>query len=103
MLVRHTHFFLSMTIYPFGCRRPWDVCAGIVIIQEAGGVITGSSTTFNASKDKNTFDVTPDILTGRKYLAIRPILGEEGEQISDAQKRIVQEFYGCVDDNVALD
>jgi myo-inositol-1(or 4)-monophosphatase len=42
--------------------------------------------------------VTPDILTGRKYLVVRAIQGEDGETGLVAQNRIVQEFYGCVDD-----
>lgn len=47
---------------------------------------------------KSPFDVTPEILTGRKYLVVRPIQGGEGETELDAQKRIVREFYACVHD-----
>ncbi|KAI6136172.1 myo inositol monophosphatase [Pisolithus sp. B1] len=43
---------------------PWDVCAGIVIAQEAGA--TGD-------RSIDPFKVTPEILTGRKYLIIRKI------------------------------
>lgn len=65
--------------------------------------MTGSAPAFSASKDSKIFDVTPAILTGRKYLAIRAIHGEEGETTLAAQKRIAEEVYNCVDDNVTVD
>jgi len=53
-----------------GCW-PWDVCAGIVIAEEAGGVVTGSKA---ASADEENFgDVTESVLTGRKYIVVRAI------------------------------
>jgi myo-inositol-1(or 4)-monophosphatase len=56
-----------------GCW-PWDVCAGIVIAEEAGGTVTGSSRAFIETADKASFgDVTEDILTGRKYIVVRAI------------------------------
>lgn len=56
-----------------GCW-PWDVCAGIVIAQEAGGVVSGSYAAFSASsKEKDFGVVTEDILTGRKYVVVRAI------------------------------
>lgn len=56
-----------------GCY-PWDVCAGTVIAQEAGGVLTGSHEAFYASVDTPAFgDVTEEILTSRKYLVVRAI------------------------------
>ena len=55
-----------------GCW-PWDVCAGIVIAEEAGGVVTGSHSTFAASSDKDFGVVTEAILTGRKYIVVRAI------------------------------
>lgn len=89
-------------------RRPWDVCAGIVIAQESGAVVVGSAPSFASvsssplsSNDSGPFDVTPAILTGRKYLVVRAIQGEENETGLTAQKRIVEEFYGCVDDVAA--
>ena len=92
--------------------RPWDVCAGIVIAQEAGAIITGSAPSFASalsssstikdpaklSNDTAPFEVTPEILTGRKYLVVRAIQDEDRETGLVAQSRIVQEFYGCVDD-----
>lgn len=96
-------------------HRPWDVCAGIVIAQEAGAIITGSAPSFKSaltslstpkdqlsssklSNDTTPFEVTPEILAGRKYLVVRAMQGEDGETGLIAQNRIVQEFYGCVDD-----
>ncbi|KZP15664.1 inositol monophosphatase [Athelia psychrophila] len=82
--------------WEIGCWE-WDVCAGIVIAEEAGGIVTGSVDKSKLAKD-GAFDVTPDVLTGRKYLVVRAIRGEEGEADLDAQKRIVEEFYECVAD-----
>lgn len=53
---------------------PWDVAAGVIIAQEAGGLVTGSHEVFDSSKDTITFgEVGEEILTSRKYLVIRPI------------------------------
>jgi fructose-1,6-bisphosphatase/inositol monophosphatase family enzyme len=51
-------------------NRSWDVCAGIVIAQEAGCVITGSHADFDSP---SPFDVTEAVLTGRKYIVVRAI------------------------------
>ena len=52
----------------------WDVCAGIVIAQEAGGVVTGSHEAFTSSSSSSSFgDVTEEILTGRKYVVVRAV------------------------------
>ena len=54
--------------------RPWDVCAGIVIAQEAGCIVTGSHAAFDRSCHDGTFgEVTTEILTGRKYVVVRAI------------------------------
>jgi len=114
MLVRiNTYITFKIKQIPYIQYRPWDVCAGIVIAQEAGAIITGSSPSFasalgsfystqdqtsSSSNDTTPFEVTPEILTGRKYLVVRGIQGEDGETGLVAQRRIVQEFYGCVDD-----
>jgi myo-inositol-1(or 4)-monophosphatase len=56
-----------------GCWA-WDVCAGIVIAQEAGGVVTGSHEAFASSSSSSSFgDMTEDILTGRKYIVVRAV------------------------------
>jgi len=56
-----------------GCW-PWDVCAGIVIAEEAGCLVTGSHDVFATSSSSENFGVvTEEILTGRKYLVVRAI------------------------------
>nr|GAT57409.1 predicted protein [Mycena chlorophos] len=81
-----------------GCW-PWDVCAGIVIAEEAGGVVTGSHEVFTATKSDPSFgDVTEDILKGRKYIVVRAIGPSEGETAQGAQKRVIEEFYSSVED-----
>jgi len=56
-----------------GCW-PWDVCAGIVIAQEAGGIVSGSHDIFSKTKNTDEFGhVTEELLTGRKYLVVRAI------------------------------
>ncbi|KDQ51105.1 hypothetical protein JAAARDRAFT_41378 [Jaapia argillacea MUCL 33604] len=77
--------------WEIGCW-PWDICAGTVIAQEAGGLVTGSS------KCSHNGDVTEEILTGRKYVVIRAIGDTEEEKGRDAQKRIIREFYESVEE-----
>ncbi|KAF9444426.1 inositol monophosphatase [Macrolepiota fuliginosa MF-IS2] len=84
--------------WEIGCW-PWDVCAGIVIAEEAGGLVTGSKSAFSATADGEGFgDVTEDILTGRKYIVIRAIADTPGETGRQAQRRIVKEFYETVEE-----
>jgi len=84
--------------WEIGCY-PWDVCAGIVIAQEAGAVVSGSHDAFAASVDNADFgDVTEEILTGRKHIVVRAICDTKTENGVDAQKRIIREFYSTVDD-----
>ncbi|KAJ7150414.1 hypothetical protein C8R46DRAFT_1179681 [Mycena filopes] len=81
-----------------GCW-PWDVCAGIVIAEEAGGLTTGGHEVFAATSSGAAFgDVTEEILTGRKYIVVRAIGETEGETAVQAQKRIIEEFYSSVED-----
>ncbi|KAJ3574632.1 hypothetical protein NP233_g1642 [Leucocoprinus birnbaumii] len=84
--------------WEIGCW-PWDVCAGIVIAEEAGGIVTGSKSAFSASADGDNFgDVTEDILTGRKYIVVRAIADTPGETGREAQARIIREFYETVEE-----
>lgn len=103
-----------------GCW-PWDVCAGIVIAEGAGGLVTGSNAAFSAAAadGENFGDVTEDILTGRKYIVVRAIAdtpvsvkclsvrlfqgihlsdGNQGETRREAQRRIIREFYETVEE-----
>jgi myo-inositol-1(or 4)-monophosphatase len=87
--------------WEIGCW-PWDVCAGIVIAQEAGGVVVGSHTALAAATSAGSsidpFKVTPDVLTGRKYLIIRAIPDTPNETGREAQLRIAKDFYQTVED-----
>ncbi|KAF4623456.1 hypothetical protein D9613_002267 [Agrocybe pediades] len=83
--------------WEIGCW-PWDVCAGIVIAEEAGGVVTGSHAAFSSSTDEDFGVVTEEILTGRKYIVVRAIADTAEEQGSKAQRRIIKEFYETVED-----
>ena len=49
-----------------GCW-PWDVCAGSIIAQEAGGLVTGA----NGTPVDNIVD--EELLVSRKYFVIRAI------------------------------
>ncbi|KAF9566982.1 hypothetical protein CPC08DRAFT_627551 [Agrocybe pediades] len=83
--------------WEIGCW-PWDVCAGIVIAEEAGGVVTGSHAAFSSSTDEDFGVVTEEILTGRKYIVVRAIADTAEEQGSKAQRRIIKEFYETAED-----
>jgi len=88
--------------WEIGCW-PWDVCAGIVIAEEAGCVVTGSHDIFASSSSSDKFGiVTEEILTGRKYIVVRAIGDSKEETGSEAQKRIIKEFYETVED-IAVD
>ncbi|CAE6514951.1 unnamed protein product [Rhizoctonia solani] len=77
--------------WEIGCW-PWDVCAGVVIAQEAGGLVGGSS------QVTPTGTVDENILTGRKYIVIRGIGDTSEERGLDAQKRLIKEFYETVEE-----
>ncbi|KAF8634875.1 hypothetical protein AX15_000629 [Amanita polypyramis BW_CC] len=64
----------SADIYwEIGCW-PWDVSAGIIIAEEAGGVVAGSCDAFLQSCDSGTFgEITEATLTGRKYIVVRAV------------------------------
>ncbi|KAK0217665.1 hypothetical protein EDD85DRAFT_365427 [Armillaria nabsnona] len=88
--------------WEIGCW-PWDVSAGVLIAQEAGGLVTGSHKVYAETKDTPAFgDVGEAILTGRKYIVVRAIGNTETETGREAQKRIIGEFYDTVQDYDAL-
>jgi myo-inositol-1(or 4)-monophosphatase len=59
------------------------VCAGIVIAQEAGGLVSGSHEYFAKTKDTNLGQVDEELLTGRKYLVVRGIGGPNVSIVSN--------------------
>jgi myo-inositol-1(or 4)-monophosphatase len=68
----------SLDIYWEGGCWAWDVCAGWVILTEAGGIIVDGN--------PGSWDIPVD---HRKYLAIRAA--------PSGQKEIVEEFWGYVE------
>ncbi|KAF9056070.1 hypothetical protein BJ165DRAFT_1430625 [Panaeolus papilionaceus] len=84
--------------WEIGCW-PWDVCAGVVIAEEAGGLVSGSHSMFALTSETESFGiVTEELLTGRKYIVVRAIADTVDEKGIDAQKRIIKEFYESVQD-----
>lgn len=76
-----------------GCWE-WDICAGVAILEEAGGIVVDS----NPPKDDDTTKPIPKAsLGGRRYLAIRPCSGTEGETARQAQERLVREVWKRVE------
>ncbi|RDX46717.1 hypothetical protein OH76DRAFT_813250 [Lentinus brumalis] len=71
---------------------PWDICAGVIIAQEAGCFVAGGR---DAPLDN---DVNERVLWGRKHFVIRKIGDTETEKGVDAQKRLIKEFYETVED-----
>ncbi|KAF9923717.1 hypothetical protein FBU30_006220 [Linnemannia zychae] len=75
-----------------GCWE-WDVCAGIIIVREAGGVVVDGC-------GRQTTD--GQLLTGRRFLTIRACCGDDGstspEAVAAAQKKIVNEVWSVVED-----
>ncbi|KAJ9102224.1 hypothetical protein QFC20_005053 [Naganishia adeliensis] len=66
----------------------WDVCAGIVIVQEAGGYFTGSAEDF----EKGDTHIG-DIMMNRRYCCIRAIAPTANESGPEKQKRIIGDLY----------
>lgn len=76
----------SIDLYWEGGCWAWDVCAGWVILKEAGGVIV----------DANPGDWEVSIpVDHRKYLALRAVAGDEMEN-DNGQRKIVEEFWSFV-------
>lgn len=111
------HANYNDNIREVGCY-PWDVCAGIIIAQEAGALVSGSHDVFAklSSSPGFTGDVTSEILLGRKYIVVRGMAGLTDkvcfsssihltitdlkgfkESTLEAQKRIINEYYSTVE------
>ncbi|SNX84483.1 related to quinic acid utilisation protein QUTG (inositol-1(or 4)-monophosphatase) [Melanopsichium pennsylvanicum] len=90
--------------WEIGCWA-WDVCAGVVIAQEAGAAVVGSQKHANEVIDDQGTEqdakfnlVTTQVLTGRKYVVVRAIDGQNKSNNVKAQKHLLKEFYSCVDE-----
>lgn len=105
----------QIALREIGCYA-WDVSAGIMIAQEAGGRVTGSHEYFAKTPTTDT-EAGEEVLFGRKYLVIRALgdsqvcTDEHNHSVSlnphqeetgvDAQLRIMKEYYDSVTDYAA--
>ncbi|GAA5833181.1 hypothetical protein JCM5353_009051 [Sporobolomyces roseus] len=79
-----------------GCWE-WDVCAGTIIVNEAGGMVVPSQPPASILADPSS-PIPPADLGSRLYLAIRPAGdSEDGEKSRDAQERLVREVWRRVE------
>ncbi|EJD03490.1 inositol monophosphatase [Fomitiporia mediterranea MF3/22] len=86
----------SLDLYwEIGCW-PWDVCAGTIIAQEAGGIVSTSDLSVHGGEV--TGDMSDKVLTGRKYIVMRAIADSEREKGVDIQRRLIKEFCETVED-----
>ena len=76
----------SIDLYWEGGCWAWDVCAGWVILREAGGLIVDGN--------PGHWDV-PIPVDHRKYLAVRAVAEDEGEN-DQGQRAVVEEFWSFV-------
>lgn len=85
--------------WEIGCWA-WDVCAGIVIAREAGCLVVGSKAHAKESLSSGPYPppVTPEVLTGRKYLVVRAIGNSAKESGAEAQKRTARTYYDAVEE-----
>ncbi|GAA6060632.1 hypothetical protein JCM10212_006383 [Sporobolomyces blumeae] len=87
-----------------GCWE-WDVCAGTIIVNEAGGLVVPSQPPASILADP-TSPIPPADLGSRLYLAIRPAADSElkdgdargrKETAREAQERLVREVWKRVE------
>lgn len=69
-----------------GCWA-WDVCAGWVILEEAGGKMVGAN--------PGNWDPKVD---QRRYMAVRAV--PKGDE--QGQRKLIEEFWGCMDGKVEV-
>ncbi|THH04881.1 hypothetical protein EW145_g5204 [Phellinidium pouzarii] len=81
--------------WEIGCW-PWDVCAGTIIAQEAGGIVNTSDLSVHGGEV--TGDASDKVLFGRKYIVMRAIADTQTEKGVDIQKRLVKEFCETIED-----
>ncbi|KAH7104908.1 inositol monophosphatase [Auriculariales sp. MPI-PUGE-AT-0066] len=82
----------SLDIYwEIGCW-PWDISAGAIIAQEAGGFVSG------APNSPHDGVIDEKLLTGRKYIVVRAVAGSESESSLQCQQRLVKDFLATVVD-----
>ena len=93
----------SVDIMWEGAAWEWDVCAGLAILREAGGLCTDGNAPPQGSKywESGGVRLPPASLGGRRFLCVRPatarplLLASEEEKTAarDAQERIAREVW----------
>ncbi|BEI84327.1 hypothetical protein CcaverHIS002_0409310 [Cutaneotrichosporon cavernicola] len=79
--------------WEIGCW-PWDVCAGMAILKEAGGAsYAGKITEKSFSGEPNA-----SIMAGRKYLFVRQLPAAKGETVRAAQAALAKQFYDIIEE-----
>ncbi|ORY31246.1 hypothetical protein BCR39DRAFT_527101 [Naematelia encephala] len=71
---------------------PWDTCAAICIITEAGGAVFGGKDSGLSGK------VDAKVFAERKWVFVRAMPDTEGETGFQAQQRFAKEFYETVEE-----
>lgn len=79
-----------------------DVCAGIAILLETGGLVTDSNpppadSPFWKPRSESGVALPQASLGGRRFLAVRSGLAGETESVVEAQERIVREIWRRTD------
>jgi myo-inositol-1(or 4)-monophosphatase len=80
----------SIDLYWEGGCWAWDVCAGWVILREAGGVVVNGN--------PGDWEV-PIPVDHRKYLALRAV-AEDEEENAKGQRKIAEEFWSFITGNM---
>lgn len=80
-------------VWEGGCWE-WDVCAGIAILLEAGGMVTDANPPPSKSSPYwHDADVPRAELGARRFLVVRSCTGTEEETNMQAQQRVVRQIW----------
>ncbi|KAK6908469.1 hypothetical protein I203_102471 [Kwoniella mangroviensis CBS 8507] len=80
----------QLDMYWYAGCQPWDVCAGAIIVSEAGGFFSGGKDAFHNDAPMG------EILMSRRYVFVRPLPDSETETREQIQRRLVKELYETV-------
>lgn len=75
-----------------GCWE-WDVCAGLAILEEAGGLHTDGNAPPSESDLWRDQPLPPASLGGRRFLCIRPCASTRQETSRQAQERVARKVW----------
>lgn len=83
--------WLTPSYLPYSILQ--DVCAGIVLIAEAGGRVVPSQPPTAAHLSDRSLPIPDADLGSRLYLAVRPCADTADESGREAQDRLVREIW----------